>query len=84
MPVKRRTDSQQNSDISMEEALQTQIGENVGASPEIKATEQAVEEQNNASQYIGTKLTPSSCLLKIFSWYLLRNIFILLSHDKFQ
>ena len=59
MPVKRRVDSQQNSDISMEEALQTQIGENVGASPEIKATEQAEEEQNNASQYIGTKLTHS-------------------------
>ena len=45
MPVKRRVDSQQDSNISMEEALQTQIGENVGASPEIKAAEQAEEEQ---------------------------------------
>ena len=63
MPVKRRIDNQQNSEISIEEALQEQIGENVGATQEIYIDEQSENNLNNnlntASQYLGTKLSHS-------------------------
>ena len=58
MPVKRSIDNKQNSEISMEEALQAQIGENVGAVEEINIDAQE-ENESMASQYLGTKLTHS-------------------------
>lgn len=59
MPVKRRMDNQENSEISMEEALQSQIGENVGASMKTNTVEETPDMQNSASQYLGTKLMHS-------------------------
>lgn len=59
MPVKRRMDNQENSEISMEEALQSQIGENVGASMTTNTVEETPDTQNDASQYLGTKLMHS-------------------------
>ena len=59
MPVKRRMDNQENSEISMEEALQSQIGENVGASMTTNTVEETPDMQNSASKYLGTKLMHS-------------------------
>lgn len=69
MPVKRRIDdqenlNQQNSEMSIEEALKSQIGENVGALPQVNTIEQPFEQPANnengtAAQYLGTKLTHS-------------------------
>lgn len=60
MPVKRRMDNQENSEISMEEALESQIGENVGAPLGTNNVEQMPDMQNSASQYLGTKLMHSA------------------------
>lgn len=60
MPVKRRMDNQENSEISMEEALESQIGENVGAPLVTNNVEQMPDMQNSASQYLGTKLMHSA------------------------
>ena len=64
MPVKRRIDGEEYSNVSIEEALQSQIGDNVGRTSMID--EEPVEEhedveipQNVAEQYIGTRLTHS-------------------------
>lgn len=63
MPVKRRIDGEEFSNVSMEEALQSQIGDNVGRTTVV---DEPVEEHENveipqsvAEQYIGTRLTHS-------------------------
>ena len=63
MPVKRRIDGEEFSNVSMEEALQSQIGDNVGRTTMVDEPVEEHEDveipQSVAEQYIGTRLTHS-------------------------